>query len=75
MSKRRCYSRCIVNKTVEDGITTYSVAAFGPRLDHFAKFENWDDIPAEDRKVIDRCFLAVAFAPILVHQALSLWRV
>ena len=54
---QRCYSRCIVNMTVENGITTYSAAAFGPRLDHFAKFENWDDIPAEARKAIDRRFL------------------
>ena len=54
---QRCYSRCIVNKTVENGITTYSAADFGARLDHFAKFENWDDIPAEARKAIDRRFL------------------
>jgi ferredoxin len=54
---QRCYSRCIVNKTVKSGITTYSPADFGSRLDHFAKFENWDDIPAEDRKAIDRRFL------------------
>jgi len=54
---QRCYSRCIVNKTVENSVTTYSPADFGSRLDHFAKFENWDDIPPEARKAIDRRFL------------------
>ena len=53
----RCYARCIVDKTVEEGITTYSVSSFHAFLDHFAKFENWDDIPAEDRGAIDRRFL------------------
>jgi hypothetical protein len=54
---QRCYSRCMVDKTVENGITTYSAADFGARLDHFVKFENWDDIPPEARKAIDRRFL------------------
>jgi ferredoxin len=54
---QRCYSRCIVNKTVENGITSYSAADFSTRLDHFAKFENWDDIPSEARKAIDRRFI------------------
>ena len=54
---QRCYSRCIVNKAVENGITTYDPADFYTRLGHFAKFENWDDIPAEDRWMINRRFL------------------
>ncbi|MBS1252106.1 MAG: NAD(P)H-quinone oxidoreductase subunit I, chloroplastic [Anaerolineales bacterium] len=54
---QRAYSRCIVNKTVENGAPTYSVADFYGRLDHFAKYENWDDIPAENRKAINRRFL------------------
>jgi Pyruvate/2-oxoacid:ferredoxin oxidoreductase delta subunit len=53
----RCYSRCIVNKAVDEGITTYSPGEFYTRLDHFAKFENWDDIPVEDRQALDRRFL------------------
>lgn len=53
----RCYARCIVDKTVEDGITTHSVGTFHAFLDYFAKFENWDDIPADDRSAIDRRFL------------------
>jgi Pyruvate/2-oxoacid:ferredoxin oxidoreductase delta subunit len=53
----RCYSRYIVNKTVERAVTTYSPADFGARLNHFAKYENWDDIPAQDRRAIDRHFL------------------
>lgn len=51
------FSRCVVNKVVEGGITKYTSANFYARLDHFAKFENWLDIPAEDRQVINRSFL------------------
>lgn len=54
---QRAYARCVLNKTVEDGITAYSAADFYARLNHFAKFENWDDIPAEDRRAINRRFL------------------
>ena len=31
----RCYSRCIVNKTVENSVTVYTPTNFGERLDHF----------------------------------------
>jgi len=54
---RRCYSRSIVNKTVEGGVTKYAPSDFCARLDHFAKFESWDDIPEEDRRRINRRFL------------------
>jgi ferredoxin len=54
---QRCYSRCIVNKSVEGGLTRYVATDFSARLDHFAKYENWDDIPAHARKAIDRRFL------------------
>ena len=53
----KAYSRCIVDKLVEDGSTKYQISDFYNRLDHFAKYENWYDIPAEDRKVINRRFL------------------
>ncbi len=54
---QRAYSRCILNKVVEKGVTKYSPADFYDRLDHFAKYENWEDIPAEDRRIINRRFL------------------
>ncbi len=57
MLVQRAYSRCILNKVIEDGITEYSPADFYARLDHFAKHENWGDIPKEDRQVINRRFL------------------
>lgn len=53
----RCYSRCIVDKTVKDGSTLYTPTNFAARLNHFAMFDKWDDIPEVDRKAIDRCFL------------------
>jgi Pyruvate/2-oxoacid:ferredoxin oxidoreductase delta subunit len=54
---QRAYSRCIVDRTVHAGAATYTSGTFSSRLDHFAKYENWDDIPAGDRRVIDRRFL------------------
>ena len=53
----RAYSRCIVDKLAEDGTTKYKISVFYARLDHFAKYENWHDIPIEDRKIINRRFL------------------
>jgi NAD-dependent dihydropyrimidine dehydrogenase PreA subunit len=50
----RAYSRHIVDKMVESGRTVYQPTDFNARLGHFAKFENWDDIPVADRKRIDR---------------------
>jgi len=54
---RKAYSRCIVNKVVEDGITKYKISDLYARLDHFVKYENWHAIPAEDRKAINRRYL------------------
>jgi ferredoxin len=51
---QRAYSRCVVNKTPEG---RYAPADFYARLDHFAKYENWDDIPPADRRMLDRRFL------------------
>ena len=53
----RTYSRCITDRTIRDSSVTFSPTAFSKRLDHFAKYENWDDIPLDDRRVIDRRFL------------------
>jgi ferredoxin len=54
---RRAYTRHIVDRVVKDGATLYSASNFYHRLDQFAKYEAWDDIPAEDRRVINRRFL------------------
>lgn len=54
---QQSYRRYIVDKTVEASVTTYSAGSFYERLDHFAKHENWDDIPPADRQRIDRRFL------------------
>ncbi len=54
---RRAYSRCVVDKVEEGGRVAYAAGTFYNRLDHFAKYENWDDIPAADRRAIDRRFL------------------
>jgi ferredoxin len=55
---QRCYTRCILNKRIDSGRAIYEPADFGARLDHFAKFENWDQIPAGDRQAINHRFLS-----------------
>jgi ferredoxin len=52
-----CYMRHIVDKTQIDGQLAYSPGTFYTRLDHFAKYDRWGDIPAEDRARINRRFL------------------
>lgn len=52
------YRRCLVDRSEEGGARTYSAGSFYAFLNHFAKFENWDEIPAADRRAIDRRFLA-----------------
>jgi ferredoxin len=54
---RRAYARHVVDKGKKEDAPTYVPGSLYHRLDHFAKHENWDDIPAEDRKRIDRRFL------------------
>jgi ferredoxin len=53
----RCYARSLVDKVVEPDVNAYSAGSFYAFLDYFAKFENWDEIPPEGRRRIDRRFL------------------
>jgi len=53
----RCFRRGIVDKVTVDGITSYRATDFYTRLDFFAKFENWNDIPPASRQAIDRRYL------------------
>jgi ferredoxin len=50
----RCH---ILDRTVVGAVVTYAPASFASRLDHLAKFERWDEIPAAGRQAIDRRFL------------------
>jgi ferredoxin len=54
---QRCYERCIVDRAEGAAARSFSPGSFYGFLDYFAKFENWDDIPAEHRRAIDRRFL------------------
>jgi len=47
-----------VNKSVEGETEFFEQADFEARLNHFVKFENWDDIPQPDRQLIDHHFLS-----------------
>lgn len=53
---QQAYGRCILNKKMEDGVARYTAANFYSRLDQFAKYENWDDIPVDDRRIINQRF-------------------
>ena len=53
----QAYARCVVNKQSENNVARYESAGFSERLDYFAKYENWHDIPPAARTVIDRRFL------------------
>ena len=58
MLLQQAYGRHIIDRSQHSGTTVYSPAAFDSRLDHFATYDKqWDDIPAEDRRAIDRRFL------------------
>jgi ferredoxin len=46
-----------LDRSAESGTVTYSTGSFAERLDYFAKYGNWDGIPAEDRQRIDHRFL------------------
>ena len=48
----RAYSRGIVDRQTEGGVTTCSAATFYRRLDPLAMYENWGDIPAEARDAV-----------------------
>jgi ferredoxin len=49
---RTAYSRGVVDKQTEDGLTTYEAATFYRRLDPLAMYENWGDIPADARDAV-----------------------
>jgi NAD-dependent dihydropyrimidine dehydrogenase PreA subunit len=53
----RCYRRLIVDKEGTEPNILYRATDFYTFLDHFLKFEDWDDIPLEDRRAIDRKYL------------------
>ena len=58
----RGYGRCLMNKTTENGTSRYTATSFGHLLDHFAKYEAWDDIPSHARQAINRRFLDESIA-------------
>ena len=54
----RAFGRHVVDRETERGTLVYTPATFDSRVDHFAKYDpKWDEIPAEDRRAIDRRFL------------------
>lgn len=53
---KQAYGRCILNKKIEGGVTCFSAADIYSRLNQFVKYENWHDIPFDDRRIINQRF-------------------
>jgi ferredoxin len=54
----QAYARHVLDKVWDrSGAALYTRATFYARLDHYAKYEGWNDIPATDRRTINRRFL------------------
>ncbi len=48
------FRRNILDKSLINGIWYYTQTSFLDRLDHFVKFENWNEIPANTRRSLDQ---------------------
>jgi Pyruvate/2-oxoacid:ferredoxin oxidoreductase delta subunit len=53
----QCYRRLILNKEGGQANILYLATDFYTFLDYFIKYENWDDIPLENRRAIDHKYL------------------
>ncbi len=48
------FRKNIFDKSLVNNVWHYTQTSFLDRLDHFVKFENWDEIPADIRRSLDR---------------------
>jgi len=68
----RCYRRLIVDKEGKEPDFVYRATDFYTFLDYFLKYENWDDIPIDDRRAIDRKYLEEFIARVEEGVALKM---
>ena len=68
----RCYRRLIVDKDRKEPDILYRKTDFYTFLDYFLKYENWDDIPIDDRRAIDRKYLEEFIARVAEGVALKM---
>ena len=68
----RCYRRLIVNKDGKEPDILYRATDFYTFLDYFLKYENWDDIPIDDRRAIDQKYLQEFIARVKEGVALKM---
>jgi NAD-dependent dihydropyrimidine dehydrogenase PreA subunit len=68
----RAYTRCMVDRETREGETTYGAANFYDFLDHFAKYENWDDLPLQVRRALDETFLEAFIDRVRENVALKM---
>ena len=68
----RCYRRLIVDREGQPAGDRYRATDFYTFLDHFLKYENWDDIPLEDRRAIDAQYVAEFVAQVRADVALKM---
>jgi formate hydrogenlyase subunit 6/NADH:ubiquinone oxidoreductase subunit I len=48
----KAYKREMVNKEVIDGVAKYTAGTFYRRVENFAMYENWGDVPADARDAV-----------------------
>jgi NAD-dependent dihydropyrimidine dehydrogenase PreA subunit len=46
------FTRYVVNRKTDDGVTTYTPGTFYRRLDPMSMYENWGDVPADARDAV-----------------------
>ncbi len=52
----QCYHRCIVDRESDGSSLGYRLADYYSFVAYYAKFEDWNSLPAEDRRALDeRC--------------------
>jgi Pyruvate/2-oxoacid:ferredoxin oxidoreductase delta subunit len=51
------YGRCLVDRQLVEGVTTYRAGSWDEFMNCFAKFGPWDEVPVEGRRVLDPRFL------------------
>ncbi|OGO37128.1 MAG: hypothetical protein A2W35_07325 [Chloroflexi bacterium RBG_16_57_11] len=68
----RCYRRLIVDKEGKESDIMYRVTDFYTFLDYFIKYEDWNGIPINDRRAIDRKYLEEFIARVEEGVALKM---
>ncbi len=59
-----CYRRRLMDRALRDGVPVFTSTDLYRFLNHFARYERWDEIPPAGRQSLDRRFLAEFIARV-----------